>query len=339
MRPTKQLDIKINGGLLYSVHRIIEGEYFINFSNDTIACANSIKNMLQAMRDEPMLGYAVPATSNITNLQCPIINYKTFDEMYKYAKENNEYNPLRHEQRARLCDPIGGLRSYNSLFIIGHAGHYFTNKMAFPDDVGSMLTRRAGYKNILVKDAFCHHFGSITVKNEIDNNTYIEGRKEFMKHFGFDPWGKGFCWDYELFSNLNITAQNNAKILGISPGIGSNPLKIKTLLREHGSDGIQLYIASEEEQFRVDYESYTDAQKVQIVEPTDFKNVFVGEKFNYIIVEISTSPTDVDSYKKRLLSGGTLIVWSSDLGVAKRLFQKSSKKIIQSGTGAWIVFR
>ena len=54
--------------------------------------------------------------------------------------------------------------------------------------------------------------------NKITANKYAEGRKLYLDLWGVDPWGKGFCWDYKLFSKLecnNKNATNNTIVVNI----------------------------------------------------------------------------------------------------------------------------
>ncbi|MDR2558107.1 MAG: glycosyltransferase, partial [Oscillospiraceae bacterium] len=167
INPTKQLDVKVNGTLGYSIARIVEGKYFISVSNDIIIGENAIKNMLQCLKSDPKIAFVVPTTSNVSNLQTIPADYSSPVEMQAFAKTNNQYDPFRHEQRTRLCDPVSAYKMSAAINDIGIFGHFFFKKLAFPDDVISMLFRRAGYKNILAKDAYCHHFGQITLRDEI----------------------------------------------------------------------------------------------------------------------------------------------------------------------------
>ena len=77
---------------------------------------------------------------------------------------------MRHEQRIRLCNPLQIMPS--ELVIRMYLEQYINiwcvkNAWAFPDDKISLWMRRNGYKCILAKDAYCHHFGSITLKQDL----------------------------------------------------------------------------------------------------------------------------------------------------------------------------
>ena len=265
IKPTKQLDIKVNGILGAIASRIIEGEYVISFSNDVIAGDNAIENMMRCMKDNPDLGFGVPSTPNVSNFQNIYEKYNTTEsEMREFCISNNKYDPFRHEKRARLCNPVTFFRSSIWFSAIGADGHYFSNNKAnYPDDVLSMLTRRSNYKCILAKDAYCFHFGSITIRDEISKNEetaiYDRGRREFINVFGINPWGIGFC-HHPLFDQLiSLTSYEKVNILGINSGLGSNPLRIKELYKEkqHNLDAI-VYNITDQRSYLEDLRGVSD---------------------------------------------------------------------------------
>ncbi len=239
MKPDKQLDIAYNGGGVGAVWRIVEGKYFISISNDVLVLENAIANMLACIKSDESIAWVVPSTSNVSNYQMLEIAYSSPEEMIEAAKKNNVLNPRRWEQRVRLCNPLDIKRTVimrrettKELFAAG-------GTLAFPDDRLSLVLRRKGYKMVLAKDAYCHHFGSVTIKDEIkqrnEQKFYLEQRRRFLDTYGVDPWGKGLCFSRELFANINIPEREEDKeirILGIDCGLGSNPLKYKERYKE-----------------------------------------------------------------------------------------------------------
>jgi hypothetical protein len=207
INPAKQIDVKINGSIHDAHFRIVEGEYLLCISNDTIITKNAIDNMLRSMREHEDYGWMVPTTPNVSNLQTIPCDFTDIGEMLAFAECNNVYDPYRHEVRTRLCNPISFFRSSTALSSDGvnFTGCHFTGGnaqiMSFPDDTMSMLFRRRGLKSILAKDAFCFHFGSVTIKDDVGRKNideaagYARGRLEFKNAFGIDPWGTGFCYD------------------------------------------------------------------------------------------------------------------------------------------------
>lgn len=236
LNPHKQIDIKVNGVGLHMSHRIIEGEFFLRVSNDVYFTPGAVENMLRCLREDPSIGVVVPSTPNVSNLQTIPAHYGSLVELEAFARENNIYDPFRHEQRARLCDPLSMHRSATLVgaYPFGFLGHYFEGDLLrmFPDDLMAMLYRRNGIRSVLVKDAFCHHHGSATLGAETQGDQYAKGRVAFQAAFGIDPWGTGFCYNPDLASLLAPLDKPHIDILGVNAGLGSNPLKIKELYRE-----------------------------------------------------------------------------------------------------------
>jgi len=227
--------------------------------------------------------------------------------------------------------------------VLAHTYKLSEDTFIFPDDMLSYLIRKQGLKLILAKDAYCFHYGSITLKDEgQDREYFIKGQMDFLKAFGIDPWGKGFCYDLELFKKLDIQQKHNANILGISPGMGSNPLKVKTLLREYESENIKLFLISEDEEFRIDYETYTEPNLIEITPVSEFISVFPEETFDYIFVETHVGNDEIHAFRKRLRTDGILLVWYSE-SEAEKLHKKiKPSEIIRSGlfkAGLWYIFK
>jgi hypothetical protein len=318
LNPTKQVDFKVNGTYGTVLTRIIEGEYAINFSNDTIALPGAIENMLQAMKNEPKLGYAVPSTPYVSNLQTIPADYSTLDEMMAFAVANNQYNPFRHEQRIRLCDPIGAFKSYTTLCEQGWVGHFFADTFSFPDDAAATLIRRAGYKSLLCKDAYCHHFGSVTLAAENQNtqseDPYTIGRRKFEYAFGIDPWGVGFCYDQHLHEQIKLVDIKQPLILGINSGLGSNPLKIKERYKEekHNLNAL-VYNVTSHKNVLEDLRGVSHDVRYEKLIGNIFKTAYndYPNEFHYIIIDTPVSifthyKNLIDNCLKHLKNDGTL---------------------------------
>ena len=342
IRPHKQVDVFRNGGGPGVVSKIIEGKYSLGISNDVLVTENAIQNMLACIKSDPSIVYVVPTTPNVSNLQTISEDFQNTEEMYLFAKNNNRQNPLKWEQRTRLCNPIAIYSSkdmYSSKGLLPHTYVMSEDWILFPDDKQSFIFRQNGLKMMLAKDAYCYHYGSVTIKDQVkDNEYYSNGRKIFQKTFGIDPWGKGFCYDNTLFKELSLAKKDNATILGISPGMGSNPLKFKTLLRELGSKETKLYLTTEEEHFLPDYETYTDPEYICITEPRNFTTVFPDETFDYITVETKISIAEGAALKKRLKSGGLLIINATGAKMLEMLKRTSPTKVVDCRSHRWYVF-
>lgn len=343
INPTKQIDIYKNGGGLNAAFRIIQGKYTIHISNDIIITENAIANMIKCIESDENIAWVVPTTPNVSNLQSIEARYTNIHDMQEFAKNNNISNSNRWEQRVRLCNPIEIVRSrvcFSSQGI-GYGRYYYSNNIfSFPDDVISLCMRRKGYKMILAKDAYCYHFGSITLKDEVEQqNYYSEGRKEFYNFFGIDPWGTGFCWDPDLFKCLPCNEKGHIDILGINCGIGSNPLKVKESIKEnvHNLD-VKIYNITDEKCYIEDLKGVSDsAEYIESLE--NIEDIINGKKFNYIIFEskFDTYNNPLSTFKKifiNLEKGGFLSIKTSNVKVKKEIKKNCSN---YREVGEWLI--
>lgn len=295
IHPHKQLDIAVNGGGLFAVNRIIEGEFTLVASNDVIFTPHSIENLLACIRSDPKIAFAVPTTPNISNRQTIPAQYDTLEGLKEFARENNRYAPNRWEQRVRLCNPIDICRSsvfYASSGLCPELWYHTADPVhwnSFPDDRISLLLRRNGYKLMLVKDAYCHHFGSVTLKDEVrqqnEQKYYLEGRREVVKAFGVDPWGAGFCFDSVFMNRLVGEQQGHVEILGINCGLGSSSLKIKEQLKEfcHNTD-VTLCNITDDAAVLPDLQGISDTAKA-VYALREFKELLQKNSYQYIVWE------------------------------------------------------
>lgn len=334
--PTKQIDILVNGGGLSAFSRVIEGMYTLVISNDVVITENAISNMLKCMESDEKIAFIVPTTPNVSNLQSIPAQYTSLEEMHIFAKKNNKYDVFRHEQRVRLCDPLALCRSkymYSSNGVCSFGYFYSLKQHSFPDDQCALLLRRKGLKLILAKDAYCYHFGSVTLKDEItkiekDNKIdfYLEGRKEFYNTFGIDPWGTGFCFSPSLFSVLKCNNTTHTNVLGINCGLGSNPLKVRESIKEnvHNTD-VTIYNITNSRNYLLDLKGVSD-YFVLVENKDQYSDAFQGIMFDYIIfeTEIECSKNPIDTLKtiySRLNNNGIIAVYIKDVTIQKNVLQ------------------
>lgn len=307
------LNAAINRAFYTVGMRAMKGKYSLHISNDIIIGKNAIENMYRAISEHDDYGWVVPSTSAVSNLQSIPVEYNNWEEFQIFAIKNNIYDEKRHEERVRLCNPVTMIRTddYNQLQRDLYEQIYCISDISsFPDDKIALWMRRHGYKNILAKDAYCHHFGSVTHRSDWDSQKeqveYFEkGRREFFKDFGIDPWGTGFCYDYTLFQNWNIPLKENAVILGLNCGLGSNSLKIKEVLKEKGAKNTLLYNGFQEERYLREAESISDkvflfASLNDIVKKTG------KSKFDFIIIEDAICGCGQSDYQKEVKKNGIL---------------------------------
>ncbi len=307
----KVINTAVNNAIPYVMLRAISGgRYSLQVSNDIVIGKNAIDNLYRCAKEHPEYGYIVPATSAVSNLQSLPVKYEGREQFKEVTLKNNVYDEKRHEQRVRLCNPLHIMPT--ELAMQMSLDMYEEKccsrlKLSFPDDRNSLWMRRNGYKCILAKDAYCHHFGSVTIGHEGTSaerdQFYEDGRKVFQEQHGIDPWGTGFGYDLELIDKWDLPIIDNAFILGINCGLGGNSLKIKEVLREKGAENIRLYNIVQDRRYLKDLEGISDGAFLfecldEVVERT--KNDY----YNYIIIEEPIAGCVGRSMKRELLDAG-----------------------------------
>lgn len=299
IHPNKQIDLAVNSGNIMINIMICEGEYVLAVSNDVIMTPHSIDIMYEAMKKNEKIACVAPMTSNVSNLQMPQANninktievndYQNIQELDEYALKVNIRDAGKEEIRFRLCNPLAMYKASHHV----NSKSAMTNVMLmtmgsyqmFPDDLISMRFRHAGLYSVLMKDVYCHHFGSVTLRNEkIENKDYNAGRKRFLDMWGIDPWGKGFCWSYDLFSNLICDKKDAEQILGINCGMGSNILKIQQDLKENTENKkVRMYNYTNRERYQQELLGFSD--KVYLHHGWEDVKSRLKSIYDYILVE------------------------------------------------------
>lgn len=289
VHPDKLLHAKVNYGYGMFFVRAVESKYVLSISNDVIILPGAIENMLSCMRSAEDIARVVPTTPNVSNLQMIAASYNDREEMDAFARRNNVFNPYRWEQRTRLCDPLAldNMALCYSRKGLCSNGYLTDGINSFPDDRIAMFCRRRGYKMYLAKDSYCHHFGSVTIKDDVTRQNeakyYAEGRIKFMAQFGIDPWGTGFCYDPAFLDRVVGEHTAHTEVLGINCGMGSNSLKIKEQIKEHchNTDCI-LTNVTDDERYIPELTGVSDSA-VLVRKIKQFKQLLQGRSFDYIV--------------------------------------------------------
>lgn len=180
---------KINLGFPVAVNQGIKealGDYVLILNNDTILTNNLIERLIEVAESDSKIGIASPISNEVSGLQKDEnAKYNSIEEMHKYAievREKNKGQLLHFPRVAFLCtlikkeviDTIGGL---DERFSPGN----------FEDDDFCLRAQLAGYKTVIAKDAFIHHYGSKSFKAN-GEKAYTDRLMKNQKIF-VDKWG------------------------------------------------------------------------------------------------------------------------------------------------------
>ena len=165
---------------------ISEGRYVVIANNDIIVNTNWLNRFIEIAQSEKAVGIVSGISNSVSGMQIDInAFYQSVEEMKLYAdriSRENQNQVLEFSRVAFLCtlikreviEKIGGLDERFS------PGNY-------EDDDYCLRTQIAGYKTIIAKDVFIHHFGSKSFK--ADGNDKYEKLLNINRNIFVDKWG------------------------------------------------------------------------------------------------------------------------------------------------------
>lgn len=134
------------------------GNDILLLNSDTIVTPRWLENLQTALYSDPKVGAVSCITSNCSNWQAIDVNYKTYDELIAFADKMNNSNPELWEVRPRLvgfCYLIKNI-AYQRLGFLDE--RYFPGN--YEDNDYSCGLIMLGYKLLVCRDTFIHHYGS-----------------------------------------------------------------------------------------------------------------------------------------------------------------------------------
>ena len=239
----KKINLKYNvyNHLGWGIARhIAEGEYVVYFSNDAVATPHWLENLLAVHQVEKDVFWVVPTCNEncISNRQGIPVDYENrfeaMPEMEAFAAAHNVSNPLLWEERALLMPFVSVVPN---LFDVPEIRADYRYVLCdFEDDDFSATLRRSGFRQILAKDTFVHHFGGVTL-NEVrtkrgNYKSLITMRPVFQKKWGVDPWrsrGHLPCFN-QVLENFQVR-EMPVRVLFLEPVFGEGLLSIRNYFR------------------------------------------------------------------------------------------------------------
>ena len=236
----KKLNLKYNILAINAQQYIVEGRYVVGFSNDVIATPHWLEHLLAAMESDPRIACAVPTCneegiSNGQGIPVPYSNtFEGVERMQAFAAAYNRLNPALWEERCLLMPFLAIMRT--DVYLMGVLDPIYT-RAEFVDDDLSTLLRRTGWRQILLKDTFVHHFGSVTLgegRRKVAGNALDEMRRVYYKKWGMDAWdGRGGFPGAEVMEQWH-TPSANESVLVLEPRFGDFACELFNSYRRGG---------------------------------------------------------------------------------------------------------
>ena len=191
-------------------------------NNDTIVTTNWLKNLKICLYSDDKIGATGAVCNHNENEQGCNIIYDNFQKMQDLAKENNQSNPSKWEEKTFL---IGFclLIKREVMQKIKYLDEEYSPGYVEDNDL-SLKILEAGYKLMLCHDCFIHHYLGTEFRKDIHKLYQIldKNRLYFYKKWGFSA----FCFDDIKQGTLKVLGSPK-KILEFDCGIGATILKLK----------------------------------------------------------------------------------------------------------------
>ena len=257
----KKINLKYNigssrGGTLALMPNIFDGRFTVYLSNDVIVTKNWLTSLLDCIKSDTKIAFVSPVYNSSSNRQTIPVNYTSIEEMQQFAEKYNQPNPLLWEDRARLFGIAMILRPWAFEQIGGLNDLYFSYDM-FSDDDLCVKLNQAGYRMVLCRDTFVHHFGSATLK-EGQFEVMEKGRRQFHAKHGFDSWG-ALGDKYAIFTAMMGHFKDNCvNILAVNPRYGEEFLMLKNTLRSCNITNVNVDVFNTDKLFQRGLEALAD---------------------------------------------------------------------------------
>ena len=218
---------------------IAKGDSILLLNNDTIVTPNWLNNLDDALYSSEEIGVVGAITNNCSNGQAINVIYQNIDEMIEFAnllniKDKTDKYELKqylvgfcYLVKKSVIDKVGGL---DERFTPGN----------FEDNDLSLRILINGYKLLLCKNVFIHHFGSATFSSNMQDyiNIYYANKSKFD-----DKWGKDVLRGSIIRSNLvnlfNKDRDAYINVLEVGCGSGATLIYIKNLYKNSNLYGIE----------------------------------------------------------------------------------------------------
>lgn len=309
---TRKINFPENIGVCKAINhgfRIAKGKYTLNVSNDIVVTTRWLDNLLICMESNPKIGMAVPVCDASCNYQQIYLPYQDLEDMQVQAEIYNVSNPDFWEERLKLCTYAGIYRTDLQKSLGGFDEDF--NPGSYDDDAICFSIRRRGFKVILAKDTFVHHYGacSFNIEYEKDNTLLYRNKATFMRKFGVNPYVAGLI-DYNVLNILTYNGTKDVNILGLGGSYGTTVLQLKNFCKSHGSKNVGLYYFSEHPGNMIELNTICDDCMYGTMETLEEK--FGSRQYDYIILESDsnqlTQKTELFTILFRLLSAGGQLV-------------------------------
>lgn len=221
------------------VRTIFQGKYLVGIPNDVYVTKNWLSNLLSCMESDARIGFVMPMSSHVSNLQQVDFGFRDLGDMQEQAAAFNVPDPSKWEERLRLIT-ILAIFKREVLDLAGISDYGFIHDFS-EDDYAARL-RRAGYKLILCGDTYVHHDHDFRRGEDKDAARFQRsldlGRAMFReKYHGLDAWDDVLNFERGLISMIRPGQFHSHRLCSLCVDVrcGTPILEIRNHFRRHKS--------------------------------------------------------------------------------------------------------
>lgn len=213
-----------------------KGRYYVHFANDIIATPGYLEGLLRCIRADSRNGLAVPLCNAMSSGQSIAVSYPDPRQdpagLASFAAAYNHPDPLKWEERPRLLPCMSIMPAVLARACTNDPWFRYGE---FADDDVSTRLRRAGFHQVLARDTFVHHFGSVTASTvQSQAQTLPQSRLLYRQKWGVDAWSST-DWEFDLAQRTAAYLEGpRSRVLWLDPRFGAQPLHCRTLCRQKG---------------------------------------------------------------------------------------------------------
>lgn len=241
----EQSDIKVifnkeNLGFPKGCNQGIEistGDNILLLNNDVIVTENWLSNLTTALYSQEDVGAVGPITNSAAYYTAISTSYNTLAEMHDFARTINQISQEKWEERLKLIG-FCMLIKREAIDKIGFLDERFTPGN-FEDDDYSIRLRKNGYKLLLCRDTFIHHYGSVSWRDNVEGYSQLmsDNEKKFMGKWGTNSYS--YIIHQDLIAQLPFHKEEKVNILHIGCKSGGTLLQVKNKFRYASLHGME----------------------------------------------------------------------------------------------------
>lgn len=220
--------------------KIANGDNILLLNNDVIVTPNWLYNLNKALWSSEEIG-AVGAVSNSCSYYQSIdVKYNNIDELLDFANNYNKYSSEDYWSYRTKLIGFCILIKKEVLNEIGLLDEIFTPGNFEDDDISFRMVSN-GYKLLLCKDTFIHHFGSVSFKSYSEEYRELMNRneKKFQEKWGFNSRYSNMI-KFDLINNIENDRNEKLNILEVGCGTGATLLELKSRYKNSEIYGIEI---------------------------------------------------------------------------------------------------